>query len=80
MERTAAFLKVVDYLEVSKVQVTIHDLVKKMSEFLQHTKCEPYSKIYMKTKIESNVDKSRYQFGDCSDITRKCEFNTILIS
>lgn len=54
-ERTSAFLEVAQFLEENdEEQTTIHDLVLKMSEFLQNTEHEPYSAKYMKTKIKEH--------------------------
>lgn len=56
--RTNAFLKVVEFLEQNQdEQMTVNDLVQKMAEYLENTEHEPYSVVYMKTKL-------RKQFGD----------------
>ena len=57
-ERTAAFQKVVEFLEEhDDEQTTITELVLKMTEYLETTEYDPYSARYMKTKIQE-------QFGD----------------
>lgn len=54
-ETTAAFLEVVQFLEENdEEQMTIRDLVGKMTEILQNTEYETYSTQYMKTKIKEH--------------------------
>jgi hypothetical protein len=54
-ERTAAFLKVVDYLEENDDSLsTINDLVKKMTDHLINTGLEAYSRTHMKRRIQEH--------------------------
>lgn len=51
--KSSAFMKVVDYLEENDdEQTTVADLVCKMGEFLEGTGEEPYSSVYMKSKLQ----------------------------
>ena len=57
-ERTTAVLKVANFLEeYDDEQITIQDLIVKMTEYLQDTGCEPYCAKWMKIKIKEH-------FGD----------------
>lgn len=57
-ERTTAFLKVANFLEeYDDGQITIQDLMVKMTEYLQDTGCEPYCGKWMKIKMKEH-------FGD----------------
>ncbi|KAL7385096.1 hypothetical protein ABVT39_015405 [Epinephelus coioides] len=61
-ERTA-FLKVANFFEEhDDEQITIQDLMVKMTEYLQDTGCEPYSAKWMKIKIKEH-------FGDRAIMT-----------
>jgi hypothetical protein len=54
-DRTAAFLEVVRYLEESdEEQTAIGELVIMMGKCLQGTDLEPYSAVYMKTKMQDH--------------------------
>ena len=53
--KNSAFAKVVQYLEANdEEQTTVSDLVQIMSEALDGTNEEPYSTVYMKTKLQEH--------------------------
>ena len=50
--RSEAFDKVVDYLiDNNLTQITLADLVQKMTEYLESSNVQPYSAVYMKAKL-----------------------------
>ena len=63
-ERTTAFLKVANFLEEhDDEQITIQDLIVKMTEYLQDSECEPYSAKWMKIKIKDHFGDSVIMTG-----------------
>ena len=53
--KSSAFMKVVHYLEeIDEEQTTVADLTQKMGEFLEETGVEPYSVVYMKSKMQDH--------------------------
>ena len=53
--KSSAFMKVVTFLEENdEEQTTVSDLTQKMGEFLEDTGEDPYSTVYMKSKLQEH--------------------------